>query len=406
MQPCSQRRPQLPSPVPVYGSVAPQTLVAPSSFGATCGLHSSLPTALPASPAPSSPALPRERSAAHSLPAVASVTPRAHPANHTGSEVNAATREVRALQQSMPPLSEQVLLGVPPAAVRDEDYSDDVGESAAGSTSTATAIDDFLVSKAVIPQEPPATHIGLMPLRNHRSSAPAPTSQVAMPTVLLVVVQADGDICLYTVSGDLALAFRSGHKQAIVQMAVSPMQDEYVVATVDSAGVMRVHRLFVRPRRGPQEQRRRVTNPDEEKVSSHLGSPANITVQFNLATRVPLTDGNLNQSSQPHLTAFIMTSAQGVKYFVAGDSVGWISAAGPTVQENFFMLRCHHLDTDKPIVLRFSPGMERCTADLALFDAIYIWLCILLVQHVDQAIGWVFEEPLGIKPHVVRDAKL
>ena len=88
-----------------------------------------------------------------------------------------------------------------------------------------------------------------------------------------------------------------------------------------------------------------------------------------------------------------MTSAQGVKYFVAGDSavpswwslcgsvfrlprpvlyqpfirlieVGWISAAGPTVQENFFMLRCHHLDTDKPIVLRFSPGMERCTAGL------------------------------------------
>ncbi|CAE6971411.1 unnamed protein product, partial [Symbiodinium sp. CCMP2592] len=85
-------------------------------------------------------------------------------------------------------------------------------------------------------------------------------------------VQADGDICLYTASGDLALAFPSGHKQAIVQMTVSPMQDEYVVATVDSTGVMRVHRLFVRPRRGPQEQRRRVTNPDEEKCEPAVTS--------------------------------------------------------------------------------------------------------------------------------------
>mmetsp|Transcript_22743 Transcript_22743/g.52603 ORF Transcript_22743/g.52603 Transcript_22743/m.52603 type:complete len:592 (-) Transcript_22743:107-1882(-) len=233
---------------------------------------------------------------------------------------------VQALQQNVPALAEQVLLGVPPER-RTWEEDDDTNDLVAGTTSTATASEDFMVSKAVIPQERPATHLGLMPLRNHRSSAPTPTSQVAMPTVLLVAVQGDGDISLYTLSGDLALTFPSGHKQAIVQLALSPMQDEYVVATVDLGGVMRVHRLTVRPRRSPQEQRRRVTNPDEEKVSSHLGSPANITVQFHLAVRVPLlADQNATATTTlPQLTAFIMTSTQGVKYFVAGDSVGWIS---------------------------------------------------------------------------------
>ncbi|CAJ1430806.1 unnamed protein product [Effrenium voratum] len=55
-------------------------------------------------------------------------------------------------------------------------------------------------------------------------------------------------------------------------------------------------------------------------VSSHLGSPSNITVQFHLATRVPLqADNSSNASIQ--LTAFIMTAMQGVKYFLTGDSV-------------------------------------------------------------------------------------
>ena len=277
-----------------------------------------------------------------------------------GRHLNLST--VRALQQNVPPLSEQVLLGVPPGmAAAEEDSLEENTDSVAGSTSTAAAVDDFLVSKAVIPQDSSTTHLGFMPLRNHRSSAPAPTSQVAMPTVLLVAIQADGDICLYTVSGDLAFSFPSGHKQAITQLAVSPMQDEYVLATADVggtglpkdrrflsstimrycssqwlgvvtsgpalalSGTLRVHRVYVRPRRSPQEQKRRVTNPDEEKVSSHLGSPANITVQYNLRTKVPLVTDTNSSEEAPQLTALIMTSVQGVKYFVAGDSSGWIS---------------------------------------------------------------------------------
>eukprot|EP00434_Breviolum_minutum_P033377 symbB.v1.2.029532.t2/scaffold3233.1/size60571/8 len=57
-------------------------------------------------------------------------------------------------------------------------------------------------------------------------------------------------------------------------------------------------------------------------VSTHLGSPANITAQFHLATRVPMDNST---GHLPQLTAFVMTATQGVKYFLVGDSVGWIS---------------------------------------------------------------------------------
>ena len=85
-----------------------------------------------------------------------------------------------------------------------------------------------------------------------------------------------------------------------------------------------------------------------------------------------------------------MTSTQGVKYFVAGDSavpswwslcslvfrerpvlhqvfmrlieVGWISAAGPNSARELVHASRPHLDSDEPIVPRFSPGMGRCTA--------------------------------------------
>eukprot|EP00931_Biecheleriopsis_adriatica_P049340 TRINITY_DN28541_c0_g1_i1.p1 TRINITY_DN28541_c0_g1~~TRINITY_DN28541_c0_g1_i1.p1 ORF type:complete len:605 (+),score=92.40 TRINITY_DN28541_c0_g1_i1:135-1949(+) len=240
---------------------------------------------------------------------------------------------VQALLQGAPPVGEQVVAGVPPGpsvheGEEEEDFDDEesVEQSVAGSTASASAIGDFLVTKAVVPQEQAVTHIGFMPLRNHRSAAPTPIAQVAMPTVLLVAVQADGDICLFTMSGELAFSFPSGHKEAIAQLAVSPMQDEYVAATVDVGGVMRIHRISVRPRRNPHEQRRRVTNPEEEKVSSHLGSPANITVSLSAAARVPLIpDGNSSTDEKPQITAFLMMSNQGVKYFVAGDSVGWVS---------------------------------------------------------------------------------
>eukprot|EP00434_Breviolum_minutum_P033374 symbB.v1.2.029530.t1/scaffold3233.1/size60571/6 len=118
-------------------------------------------------------------------------------------------------------------------------------------------------------------------------------------------VQDDGDICLHTVAGDRVHVFASGHKQAghggkdgmdgmttcscrghfaiggvthagafcillidaMLAMSFIRCQDEYVVATADIKGVIRVHRLLVRPRRNPQEQRRRVTNPEEEKCA-------------------------------------------------------------------------------------------------------------------------------------------
>lgn len=237
----------------------------------------------------------------------------------------------QALLEAVPPIAEQVIAGAPPGPATSEILEEEEEEAdelpTAVEFASASASGDFMVSKAVVPQEQPVAFIGFLPLRNHRSAAPTPLAQVAMPTVLLVAAQADGEIRLFTVSGDLAMTYSTGHKKPLAQIAVSPMQDEYMIAAIDEGGAMRVHRLLVRPRRNPQEQKRRVTNPDEEKVSQYLSSPANITVQFQMGMKLPhLSDSNnSNSSERPNVSTFILTSHQGVKYFVMGDTSGWIS---------------------------------------------------------------------------------
>lgn len=236
----------------------------------------------------------------------------------------------QALLEAVPPIAEQVITGAPPGPARSEIIEDDEEAEelpSAGNLASASAVGDFIVSKAVVPQEQRVSFIGFLPLRNHRSAAPTPLSQVAMPTVLVVAAQSDGEIRFFTVSGDLAMTYSTGHKKPLIQLAVSPMQDEYMIAAIDETGMMRVHRFLVRPRRNPMEQKRRVTNPDEEKISQYLSSPANITVQFQMGMKLPyLSDSNISSGSErPHVSTFILTSYQGVKYFVMGDTSGWIS---------------------------------------------------------------------------------
>lgn len=207
---------------------------------------------------------------------------------------------VRALKERIAPLSE---------LARSEE------------TNPAASFGDFLVSKAVVPQEEEVSIVKFLPLRNPRGSAPMPVGQVAMPSTLVVAAQLDGTLRLFMPSGELASSFSAGHDQPLLHVAVSPSQDEYVVASCDVGGIVRVHKVTVRQRRVSKEEREARRMSVIDKVSQHLGSQVNVTVQFNRQFRVP-DDG---EGARPRLTTLIMASQQGTKYFITGDANGTLT---------------------------------------------------------------------------------
>jgi len=161
--------------------------------------------------------------------------------------------------------------------------------------------------------------VRFLPLRNPRTTAPTPVGQVAMPSVLLVALQANGAARLFTPSGELALTFSAGHEQPVTQLAVSPLHDEYVVTTADASGTIRAHKVTVRQRRVPREQRFARYGPNSDKVSQYVGSQVNASAVFSRQMRLPAAD------SPAPLTALAMASQQGTKYFVAGDAAGRVA---------------------------------------------------------------------------------
>jgi len=185
-------------------------------------------------------------------------------------------------------------------------------------TSEAAAAGDFVVSKATISQEEPVAMIRWLPLRSMRGSGNPSASQASMPSTLLVAAKADGTVRLFAPQGELALSFSAEHEAPVVQLTVSPLHDEYVVATGDAGGLVRVYRINVRHRRASREGRSRM-GPGGEKLSQHLGVQANVTAQLSGELRVP------GPRAGAGFTALVMVSQQGTKYFVAGDSEGGIA---------------------------------------------------------------------------------
>mmetsp|Transcript_36273 Transcript_36273/g.71676 ORF Transcript_36273/g.71676 Transcript_36273/m.71676 type:complete len:468 (-) Transcript_36273:110-1513(-) len=188
----------------------------------------------------------------------------------------------------------------------------------------SAAAEDYLISKAVIPQEQEVVFLKFMSLRTPRASSgssSASSTQSSMPSALLVAAQADGTVRLFTPSGELALTFSAGHEHAVTNLAVAPGHDEYLLATVDAAGVIRAHRITVRQRRLTKDQKLSRRNSTTEKVSQFLGLQMNVTAQLFRQMQVPAgSDGET-----PQVTALAVASQQGSKFFVAGDVEGKIS---------------------------------------------------------------------------------
>jgi len=187
----------------------------------------------------------------------------------------------------------------------------------------SAAAEDYLVSKAVIPQEDPVSFIKFMPLRNPRASSgsSAASSSTAMPSTLLVAVQADSTVRLFTPSGELVLSFSAGHEHPVTHLTVSPSHDEYLLATGDAGGVIRVHKVLVRQRRLTKDERQARRNSTDEKVSQFLGSSVNVSATLQRQMQVP--PGSDGEASR--VTSLAVASQQGAKYFVAGDGEGKIT---------------------------------------------------------------------------------
>lgn len=190
-----------------------------------------------------------------------------------------------------------------------------------GKNSPTGSAGDYLFSKAVIPQESPASFIKFLPLRNPRagsSSSSAGSTQTQMPSVLLVAAENEGSVRLFNPAGELLLSFSSGHEQPLTHVAVSQGQDEYAIITADAGGLLRVHKVNVKQRRLTKEQRSTRRNSTDEKVSQFLGTQLNVTATFTKQMQVPPN----SNGEQPKLTAVAMTSQHGSKYFVVGDEEG------------------------------------------------------------------------------------
>jgi hypothetical protein len=184
--------------------------------------------------------------------------------------------------------------------------------------------DDFLVSKAIIPQEEPVSFIKILPLRGPQTQGAGNTAQIAMPSALLVAVRSDGGVRLFSPSGEMYLSFSAGHENPVTRIAVSPSHDEYFLATADTGGIMRIHKVNVRQRWLSKEQKEHRRKSFDEKFSQYLGSQVNVTAQFTktikLAKMRRVTDDTL-----PEVTALTVASYQGTKYFVLGDEDGKVN---------------------------------------------------------------------------------
>jgi len=183
---------------------------------------------------------------------------------------------------------------------------------------------DFYIQKAVVPLDHEATLVKFLPLRNPRTAAGGNAGgqpQVSLPSTFLVVASPDGMIKLFTQDGEWVLTFSTGHELPVEHVAVSPSNDEYLILTGDNFNTIRLHKIGVRHRRSPKQKRgMKARMANNERTSPYLGLQYNVTAQYNKQLRLP--NSTLGERKMTTLTA---ASQQGTKYFIAGDSLGYIN---------------------------------------------------------------------------------
>jgi len=193
------------------------------------------------------------------------------------------------------------------------------------SASRASAA-DFVVSASTISQGDPVAFMKLLPLRSNRAiggQGHTPVGQLAMPTSLVIAVTGDGTVRVFTPAGEMALTFPTGHEHPVVLLNVPPTQNDYLIATADSNGNIRTHKLTVRPWRLTREEKQaRRKGRNGERISQHLGLQVNVTSQLQATMRLPQIAKN---ASKQRLTCLVLATHQGSRYLAVGDDKGRVT---------------------------------------------------------------------------------
>eukprot|EP00930_Biecheleria_cincta_P023649 TRINITY_DN17052_c0_g1_i1.p1 TRINITY_DN17052_c0_g1~~TRINITY_DN17052_c0_g1_i1.p1 ORF type:complete len:607 (+),score=114.38 TRINITY_DN17052_c0_g1_i1:114-1934(+) len=152
-------------------------------------------------------------------------------------------------------------------------------------------------------------------------------SKNAIPA-LLVLIDSESKLSIFSLENEPLLSkFNLGHAPgtSVVQMELSPTQENHFVMTVDDAGTIRVHNIKIISKKKDKTGDRK--NQTEEAPEKTPAKPAKETRQLNvsasLASSFNLSSSATMQSRKLIVALPIERGSQ--TFFVAGDSFGGIS---------------------------------------------------------------------------------
>mmetsp|Transcript_55053 Transcript_55053/g.98179 ORF Transcript_55053/g.98179 Transcript_55053/m.98179 type:complete len:605 (-) Transcript_55053:163-1977(-) len=149
-------------------------------------------------------------------------------------------------------------------------------------------------------------------------------SKNAVPA-LLVVVDTESKLSIFSLENDALLdRFDLGHGpgRTVVQLELSPTQENHFVMTLDDAGGIRVHNIKIIAKRekksdGEDAEKAKESEKDTGKEVRTLNVTASVASSFALAP------GAMAESRKLNVVLPIERGSQ--TYFIAGDSLGGIS---------------------------------------------------------------------------------
>jgi len=137
---------------------------------------------------------------------------------------------------------------------------------------------------------------------------------------LLVLIDAASKLSIYSMENESLLdKFDLGHGagRSVVQLELSPTQENHFVVTVDDQGGIRVHNIKIIAKKGDKADNQTADTPKPSKDVRTLNVTANLASSFTLAP------GALAEARKLNVVLPIERGSQ--TFFVAGDSLGGIS---------------------------------------------------------------------------------
>eukprot|EP00928_Gymnodinium_smaydae_P029132 TRINITY_DN22023_c0_g1_i1.p1 TRINITY_DN22023_c0_g1~~TRINITY_DN22023_c0_g1_i1.p1 ORF type:complete len:665 (-),score=90.18 TRINITY_DN22023_c0_g1_i1:62-1975(-) len=192
--------------------------------------------------------------------------------------------------------------------------------------------EDYLVARPRIRLRARSRLLGFVPLQAPTTSSPT-ALQVALPSALVFAISEFDTVALMTPSGALLSDFSAGHKRAnagttgIVLAAASPFPAEAcLLATADSGGAVRLHKVSTRVRRPPHasELRAAAATSSDGVDSQWLGVPP-IRVIVDTYRVINALEG---VALATRLTALVIFVPERIPSVAVGDSRGHVRFFG------------------------------------------------------------------------------